>query len=106
VPAALAKAGSAYKVSAPWSEVGAHSVAVMLHGAHVAGSPFSVHAITQVSLTVMVLTYALWLWTLHGAYNQLSAWLLLTTIFCMVVATYLLAMPISEPCAGTIPAES
>ena len=55
MPAILAKAGSAYKVSVPWSEVGAHSVAVMLHGAHVAGSPFSVQAITQVSLLATVL---------------------------------------------------
>jgi len=61
VPAALAKAGSAYKVSVPWSEVGAHSIAVMLHGAHVAGSPFSVQAITQVSLVAAVLLSLLWL---------------------------------------------
>ena len=46
----MAEAGSSYKVSVPWSEVGAHSVAVMLHGAHVAGSPFIVQAITQVNL--------------------------------------------------------
>ena len=43
----MAQAGSAYKVRVPWSEVGAHSVAVMLHGAHVAGSPFGIKAITQ-----------------------------------------------------------
>lgn len=49
VAAALAKLGFAYKVSVPWAEVGAHTVAVTLHGAHVTGSPFSVEAITQVS---------------------------------------------------------
>lgn len=42
-------AGSVYKVRVLWAEVGAHVVAVTLHGAHVTGSPFTVEAITQVS---------------------------------------------------------
>lgn len=48
MPASLADGGGAYKVAVPWSEVGRHSVAITLHGAHVAGSPFTVDAITQV----------------------------------------------------------
>ena len=48
IAAALADGGGAYKVAVPWSEVGRHSVAITLHGAHVAGSPFTIDAITQV----------------------------------------------------------
>lgn len=50
IAAALAEGGGAYKVAVPWSEVGRHSVAITLHGAHVAGSPFTIDAITQARL--------------------------------------------------------
>ena len=48
VPGSLARMGSAYKFSVPWSEVGNHTVSVLLHGAQVTGSPFMVESVNQV----------------------------------------------------------
>lgn len=44
----LVESGNAYKASVLWPETGSHTVAIMLHSAHVVGSPFTVEATTQV----------------------------------------------------------
>ena len=48
VAATLVDLGAAYNVRVGWSEVGHHTVAIMLHSAHVTGSPFIVEASSQV----------------------------------------------------------